>query len=203
MWSEHCSYKSTKKHLKTMHTKAPWVICGPGENAGIIDIGDGQAVVFKMESHKEVFQKCGLFDRQFEGQRMGDGEFGLRCLLNGFNIISNPMAFIIDVKAPTGGLRQMGSWDALRPKSLFAPRPVPSVLYLIRKYHGNQETVYYLIKNIPQSYMPYKFKKNKIMRLTYGLIFPLFLPIAFVAVVRSWNLATDKIEKGQAIAQLN
>ncbi len=51
MWSEHCSYKSTKKWLKTMHTTAPWVICGPGENAGVIDIGDGQAVIFKMESH--------------------------------------------------------------------------------------------------------------------------------------------------------
>jgi phosphoribosylformylglycinamidine synthase len=51
MWSEHCSYKSSKKWLKTLPTEAPWVICGPGENAGVIDIGDGQAVVFKMESH--------------------------------------------------------------------------------------------------------------------------------------------------------
>lgn len=51
MWSEHCSYKSSKKWLKTLPTEAPWVICGPGENAGIIDIGDGQAAIFKMESH--------------------------------------------------------------------------------------------------------------------------------------------------------
>mgnify|MGYP006413244095 FL=1 len=51
MWSEHCSYKSSKKWLKTLPTEAPWVICGPGENAGIVDIGDGQAAVFKMESH--------------------------------------------------------------------------------------------------------------------------------------------------------
>ena len=51
MWSEHCSYKSSKKWLKTLPTKAPWVICGPGENAGIIDIGDGDAIIFKMESH--------------------------------------------------------------------------------------------------------------------------------------------------------
>lgn len=51
MWSEHCSYKSTRKYLKNLPTKAPWVICGPGENAGIIDIGDGDAIVFKMESH--------------------------------------------------------------------------------------------------------------------------------------------------------
>ncbi len=51
MWSEHCSYKSSRFHLKKLPTTAPWVICGPGENAGVIDIGDGQAAIFKMESH--------------------------------------------------------------------------------------------------------------------------------------------------------
>lgn len=56
MWSEHCSYKSSKIHLMKLPTKAPWVICGPGENAGVIDIGPGpdgrgQAAIFKMESH--------------------------------------------------------------------------------------------------------------------------------------------------------
>ena len=51
MWNEHCSYKSSKKWLRTLPTEGPQVICGPGENAGIVDIGDGQAVVFKMESH--------------------------------------------------------------------------------------------------------------------------------------------------------
>ncbi len=56
MWSEHCSYKSSRIHLKKLPTEAPWVICGPGENAGVIDIGTGpdgkpQAAIFKMESH--------------------------------------------------------------------------------------------------------------------------------------------------------
>ena len=56
MWSEHCSYKSSRLHLKKLPTEAPWVICGPGENAGVIDIGDGPdgtklAAIFKMESH--------------------------------------------------------------------------------------------------------------------------------------------------------
>jgi phosphoribosylformylglycinamidine synthase subunit PurL len=56
MWSEHCSYKSSRVHLKKLPTEAPWVICGPGENAGVIDIGDGPdgqklAAIFKMESH--------------------------------------------------------------------------------------------------------------------------------------------------------
>ncbi len=68
MWSEHCSYKSTKKWLKTMHTTAPWVICGPGENAGIIDIGDNQAVVFKMESHNHP-----SFIEPYQGAATGVG----------------------------------------------------------------------------------------------------------------------------------
>ncbi|MFT6332144.1 MAG: phosphoribosylformylglycinamidine synthase [Lentimonas sp.] len=68
MWSEHCSYKSTKKWLKTMHTQEPWVICGPGENAGIIDIGDNQAVVFKMESHNHP-----SFIEPYQGAATGVG----------------------------------------------------------------------------------------------------------------------------------
>jgi phosphoribosylformylglycinamidine synthase len=51
MWSEHCSYKSSRIHLKKLPTSGPQVICGPGENAGVVDIGDGQAAIFKMESH--------------------------------------------------------------------------------------------------------------------------------------------------------
>ncbi|HEX7532164.1 MAG TPA: AIR synthase related protein, partial [Methyloceanibacter sp.] len=51
MWSEHCSYKSSKVWLKKLPTEGPQVIQGPGENAGVVDLGDGQAVVFKMESH--------------------------------------------------------------------------------------------------------------------------------------------------------
>ena len=68
MWSEHCSYKSTKKWLKTMHTKEPWVICGPGENAGVIDIGDGQAAIFKMESHNHP-----SFIEPYQGAATGVG----------------------------------------------------------------------------------------------------------------------------------
>jgi phosphoribosylformylglycinamidine synthase II len=51
MWNEHCSYKSSKIHLRKLPTTGPQVICGPGENAGVVDIGDGDAVIFKMESH--------------------------------------------------------------------------------------------------------------------------------------------------------
>ncbi|TDA64432.1 phosphoribosylformylglycinamidine synthase subunit PurL [Sulfuricurvum sp. IAE1] len=68
MWSEHCSYKSSKKHLSGFPTKAPWVIQGPGENAGVIDIGGGYAAVFKMESHNHP-----SFIEPYQGAATGVG----------------------------------------------------------------------------------------------------------------------------------
>ncbi len=68
MWSEHCSYKSTRIHLKKLPTSAPWVVQGPGENAGIIDVGDGDVCVFKMESHNHP-----SFIAPFQGAATGVG----------------------------------------------------------------------------------------------------------------------------------
>ena len=68
MWNEHCSYKSSKKWLRTLPTTGPQVICGPGENAGIIDIGDNQCLVFKMESHNHP-----SFIEPFQGAATGIG----------------------------------------------------------------------------------------------------------------------------------
>ncbi len=68
MWSEHCSYKSSRVHLARLHTQAPWVIQGPGENAGVIDIGDGDACVFKMESHNHP-----SFIEPYQGAATGVG----------------------------------------------------------------------------------------------------------------------------------
>src|SRR5450432_2438455 len=68
MWSEHCSYKSSRKHLAKFPTKGPRVIQGPGENAGVVDIGDGQACVFKMESHNHP-----SFIEPYQGAATGVG----------------------------------------------------------------------------------------------------------------------------------
>ncbi|HKG77356.1 MAG TPA: phosphoribosylformylglycinamidine synthase subunit PurL, partial [Beijerinckiaceae bacterium] len=68
MWNEHCSYKSSRLHLRTLPTQAPWVIQGPGENAGVIDIGDGLACVFKMESHNHP-----SFIEPYQGAATGVG----------------------------------------------------------------------------------------------------------------------------------
>ncbi|OUI84516.1 phosphoribosylformylglycinamidine synthase subunit PurL [Acetobacter orientalis] len=68
MWSEHCSYKSSRKWLKTLPTTAPWVIHGPGENAGVVDIGEGYAAIFKMESHNHP-----SFIEPYQGAATGVG----------------------------------------------------------------------------------------------------------------------------------
>src|SRR5437762_11995557 len=68
MWSEHCSYKSSRVHLRRLPTKGPAVLQGPGDNAGIIDIGDGLAVAFKIESHNHP-----SFIEPFQGAATGVG----------------------------------------------------------------------------------------------------------------------------------
>ncbi|MBW3561221.1 MAG: phosphoribosylformylglycinamidine synthase subunit PurL [Actinobacteria bacterium] len=68
MWSEHCSYKSSKVHLRGLPTDAPWVLVGPGENAGVVDVGDGLAVTFKIESHNHP-----SFVEPYQGAATGVG----------------------------------------------------------------------------------------------------------------------------------
>jgi len=102
MWSEHCSYKSSRPHLKRFPTSAPWVIQGPGENAGVIDIGDGLAAVFKMESHNHP-----SFIEPYQGAATGVG------------------GILRDVF--TMGARPIANMDSLR----FGPLDVPKNQYLV------------------------------------------------------------------------
>jgi phosphoribosylformylglycinamidine synthase subunit PurL len=97
MWSEHCSYKSSRVHLKTLPTAGPRVIQGPGENAGIVDIGDGLAVAFKMESHNHP-----SFIEPYQGAATGVGGI-LRDIF-------------------TMGARPVASLNSLRFGALDAPR---------------------------------------------------------------------------------
>ncbi|SHI37420.1 Glycosyltransferase, GT2 family [Mesonia phycicola] len=151
---------------------------------------------------KSVFHQIGLFDRQFEKQRMGDGEYGLRAYLHGFLNISNPHAKRLHLKVGSGGLREMGSWDAFRTKKWFSPRPIPSVLYLFRKYHGNHQAKLALLKTVPPSIIPYQFKKNKPLLLV-GVVLSVFLfPLILFQVMKSWKLAGDKLKEGEKIEKL-
>jgi glycosyltransferase involved in cell wall biosynthesis len=151
---------------------------------------------------RSVFETVGLFDRQFEKQRMGDGEFGLRALLGGFAPVSNPYSKRTHLKVETGGLRQMGSWDALRPKNLLAPRPVPSVIYYIRKYFGDKQAILYIIQNVPFSFIPYKFKKSKLLKILSINIIPFTLPLILWTTWCSWRESTKKLRQGSLIPVL-
>lgn len=170
----------------------------------------GQAM-FKIADHlatgnvcikREVFQKIGLFDRQFEKQRMGDGEFGLRAYLAGFRSISNPLAYCIDVKAPTGGLREMGSWDSLRPTKLLAPRPIPSVLYFLRNYFNTESAILYIALSVPFSFVPYRFKNSKKMKFAFLFFFPVLFPLMIFVSVRSWIQSSRMLTEGPKIEKL-
>src|SRR5256885_2749362 len=103
MWSEHCSYKSSRLHLRGLPTKAPWVIQGPGENAGVIDIGDGQAVVFKMESHNHP-----SYIEPYQGATTGVGGI----LRDVFTMCARPIAVLNSLR--------FGSLDDARNRYLCA-----------------------------------------------------------------------------------
>lgn len=153
--------------------------------------------------YKDVFKKIGLFDRQFEKQRMGDGEFGLRAYLSGFKSISNPLASCIDVKAEVGGLREMGSWDAFRTKKWLAPIPIPSVLYLFRKYYGNSRAKLSLLKMVPISIIPYRFKRSRKLIIVGAILLIIVFPIILFQVFKSWRLSSIKLKQGDLIERLS
>jgi hypothetical protein len=151
---------------------------------------------------KDVFRAIGLFDRQFEGQRQGDGEFGLRAYLAGFKNISNPDASRVHLKVNEGGLREMGSWDSWRPRNFFAPRPLPSVLYYIRKYFGRKAAMYQILQSVFPSVVPYRYKASNAFLVVGSLVGLLLLPVITISVVRSWRLATQKLKEGAKIPHL-
>jgi len=151
---------------------------------------------------KDVFRAVGLFDRQFEKQRQGDGEFGLRAYLAGFKNISNPDASRLHLKAAEGGLRELGSWDGWRPKNFIAPRPFPSVLYSTRKYFGNRAAIYQILQSTLPSLVPYRFKGSQSMRIVGSILGVFILPLISISVMRSWRLSTKKLEEGPKITNL-
>ena len=151
---------------------------------------------------KKIFKQIGLFDTQFEGMRMGDGEFGARCVRRGLFMVHNPSANCIDIKAPKGGLRDIGLWDGYRSKNLFGPKPIPSVVYYYRKYWGKSSAIYSLIKLIPISLAPYSIKNQKIGYAISIIAFILFSPIILYRVIKSWAISSQMLTTGEKITFL-
>ena len=107
MWSEHCSYKSSRAHLRRFPTEAPWVVVGPGENAGVVDLGDGWLAALRIESHNHP-----SFVEPYQGAATGVGGI-LRDIF-------------------TMGARPIALWDQIR----FGPLDEPSNRYLFQGVVG-------------------------------------------------------------------
>ncbi|MFZ1799379.1 MAG: glycosyltransferase, partial [Chitinophagaceae bacterium] len=142
---------------------------------------------------REVFKQVGLFDEQFNGMRMGDGEFAYRTYLAGVKSISNYKASRIHLKVSSGGLREMGSWDGFRPTKWFAPKPIPSVLYLFKKYlpltlYRNAVLIGFMLSNIS-----YKQKGKSSMLLLSVFLTLIKSPLLFIQYARAKKIAKQML----------
>ncbi len=166
---------------------------GKGIKAGIYHLSDSLDTGNVMID-RGVFEIAGFFDEKFEKLRMGDGECGLRCLLNGFSIISNPHAVRVHLKGESGGLRQMGAWDAIHSIGLFKPRPIPSSLYLARKHFDNETALIYGLSQLPKSLIPYRLKGSGALRkIPYLFGSVLLSPILLLTFWMSWRKSTEML----------
>ncbi len=152
---------------------------------------------------RKVFEAIGLFDLQFNKQSMGDSEFGLRSYLNGFICISNPKAKRVHLKVSSGGLREIGHWDGFRPKKLFAPKPVPSVVYLFKKYFPKELYRNNIYLGILISNLSFKKKKDKSSVLLSGLLTIIKFPLLIIQFQKSLFRANKMLAEGDKIEWLN
>jgi glycosyltransferase involved in cell wall biosynthesis len=151
---------------------------------------------------RNVFEHIGVFDEQFNKQRMGDGEFGLRAYINGIRSISNPKASRQHLKVATGGLREMGSWDGFRSKKLFAPKPIPSVTYLYYKYFPRNLRRNALFMGMMFSNVPYKYKRNSSMLLISMFITFVKAPLLVVQFYRSRMMAKKMLQQTSSLVKI-
>jgi glycosyltransferase involved in cell wall biosynthesis len=166
---------------------------GGGVKSGIYHLSDSLDTGNVMFD-RNVFEVAGFFDEKFEKLRMGDGEYGLRCLLMGFEIISNPYAGRVHLKGESGGLRQMGAWDAIHSIGLFKPRPIPSSIYLARKHFDNETALIYSLSQLPKSLIPYRLKGSRMTKKVPYLFASILLsPLLFFTFWMSWRKSTDML----------
>lgn len=151
---------------------------------------------------RSVFKTIGMFDLQFNKQSMGDGEFGLRAYLNGFISISNPYAKRVHLKVGSGGLREIGHWDGFRPKKLFAPKPIPSVIYLFKTYFSKELYRNNIYLGILTSNVSYQKKRSSVAMVVSVALTVLKLPLLIVQFRKSLNRANKMLQQGNKVEWL-
>jgi GT2 family glycosyltransferase len=152
---------------------------------------------------RDVFKRIGLFDLNFNKQSMGDGEFGIRAYVNGVKSISNPYAKRIHLKVSSGGLREIGHWDGFRPKKWFAPKPLPSVVYLYKKYYPEVLSRNAILLGIMLSNVGYKNKRKNNMLLLSMFLTIVKAPLLYIQYIKSKSRAEAILKGGDKIETLN
>jgi glycosyltransferase involved in cell wall biosynthesis len=154
--------------------------------------------------HRRLFERFGLFDQQFDRQRRGDAEFGLRVQLGGGLVIHNPHAVRVHLKAQEGGLRTFGSLDGFRHRDRTTPLPLPSMVYYTKRYHSRRQVREDLMIGLTQSIVPYELKRrataSQWARLVAGEV--RHLPSTVRRVRRSLRMADDMVAEGPRIPEL-
>lgn len=154
--------------------------------------------------HRSLFGRFGLFDQQFDRQRRGDGEFGLRVQMGGGLVIHNPHAIRVHLKAEQGGLRTFGSFDAFRHTDRTSPLPLPSMVYYTRRYHSPRQVREDLLIGLSQSIVPYELKRRATPAqwATFAARELLHAPSTVRRVRTSWRLADTMVADGPRIPRL-
>lgn len=153
---------------------------------------------------RALFEEVGLFDQQFDRQRRGDAEFGLRVQLRGGLVIHVPDAVRTHLKAAEGGLRTFGSWDGFRHRDRSAPLPLPSMLYYSRRYHTPRQVREDLIIGISQAIVPYHLKRRAAPAQWAGFVAVelLHVPSTIRRIRRSSRIADQMVASGPRIPPL-
>lgn len=155
--------------------------------------------------HRDLLRDLGLFDEQFDRQRRGDAEFGLRAQLAGRLVVHNPLAVRRHLKAAEGGLRTDGSWDGYRRAERTGPLPQPSLLYYARRYHSARQEREDLLLGLATSVVPYHLKRRVGLGGYAGLVARevVHLPSLVRRVRLSRRLASRMVAEGPRIPALD
>ena len=155
--------------------------------------------------HRSLLERFGLFDQQFDRQRRGDAEFGLRVQLGGGLVMHVPGAIRTHLKAESGGLRTFGSWDGFRLGARIGPLPLPSMIYYTRRYHTPRQVREDLLIGLSQAIVPYALKRRASGRQWAGFVATelLHVPSTIQRVRLARRLADRMVDEGPRIPVLS
>jgi len=154
--------------------------------------------------HRDLFARFGLFDQQFDRQRRGDAEFGLRVQQGGGLVVHNPHAIRVHLKAQEGGLRTFGSLDGFRHRDRTSPLPLPSMVYYTKRYHSPRQVREDLFIGLSQAIVPYELKRRATpaqwARFVLGEV--RHVPSTVRRVRASLDIADEMVAAGPEIPEL-